>query len=305
LKIKVINGILLIDLLTILLVCSIAFSYSNVIRYILVLPFLLFFPGYMAVAAVKVGNENARWDWLEVLAYSLLQSLAICGLVGLALNFTPWGIRLTPVVGAISGIILVLSFVALARRMRAFGRINYFPLIAIPLPAAGKTRADKVSFVVMLVVAIPVLALLGWVMAGPKEGQKFTEFYMLDAAGGNNTYPTAFRLQNGAVAGVTLGQSGEVAASQAVLLINVVNHEYRTMDYSVSLTFDGQPATFEYQGEKTSQIADISLAQDEKKEFSIGIAPEHSGDTQKVQLLLYKQGDSQPYMELHFWVDVK
>jgi uncharacterized membrane protein len=57
---------------------------------------VLFLPGYLATSALfpRTGDLSGP----ERLALSLGLSLAIVPLVGLALNFTPWGIRLEPIV---------------------------------------------------------------------------------------------------------------------------------------------------------------------------------------------------------------
>ena len=55
-KIRVFNWILIVDILTILLILAIAFVPSSFLRIILGLPFLLFFPGYVLIEAILVGE---------------------------------------------------------------------------------------------------------------------------------------------------------------------------------------------------------------------------------------------------------
>ena len=115
-RIKILNGILIIDILSILLILSIAFIPSTVVRVILGLPFLLFFPGYVLVAALFVKKEGR--DNLETVALSCVMSIAVVALIGFGLNYTPWGIRLEPVLYSIAGFIIVMSAVALTRQAR-------------------------------------------------------------------------------------------------------------------------------------------------------------------------------------------
>jgi len=52
----------------------------------------------------------------------------------------------------------------------------------------------------------------------PKQGEKFTEFYILGPGGKAEDYPTALKA----------GETGTVT-------IGVVNHEYRDMDYTLDV----------------------------------------------------------------------
>ena len=94
LKITVKSELLPLVLLAILLIVTIIISLSdsNILRIILGLPLVLFFPGYTLMAALfprrgRIGN-------IERLALGFGLSLAIVPIMGLILNFTEWGIRL-------------------------------------------------------------------------------------------------------------------------------------------------------------------------------------------------------------------
>lgn len=75
------------------------------LRYVLGTLFVLFLPGY-AVVELLYPEEKSLTP-LERTALSIGLSLAIVPLVGLLLNYSPWGIRLTPIVSSLS--ILVVS----------------------------------------------------------------------------------------------------------------------------------------------------------------------------------------------------
>jgi hypothetical protein len=71
-------------------------------RNVLGIIFILVLPGYSFIKALfpttvpfKTSSENL--DNIERLALSIGMSLALVPIVGLILNYTPWGIRLTPV----------------------------------------------------------------------------------------------------------------------------------------------------------------------------------------------------------------
>lgn len=51
-KLKVLNWLLIIDILTVLLILAIILIPSSIVRIVIGLPFLLFFPGYALVSAL-------------------------------------------------------------------------------------------------------------------------------------------------------------------------------------------------------------------------------------------------------------
>ncbi|MEM3616108.1 MAG: DUF1616 domain-containing protein, partial [Candidatus Methanomethylicia archaeon] len=53
---------------------------------------------------------------LERLALSIGLSLALVPLVGLVLNYTPWGIRLTPIIISLTLLTLILMFLSSWRK---------------------------------------------------------------------------------------------------------------------------------------------------------------------------------------------
>ena len=110
----------LIDIVTILLIVVIAFFPSTIARVILGLPFLLFFPGYNLMAALfpKKGSLSG----VERVALSFGISIAVVPLIGLILNYTPWGIRLHPILISLAVFILATSGVAWYRRKACSGR---------------------------------------------------------------------------------------------------------------------------------------------------------------------------------------
>ena len=89
------------------------------IRILLGLPLVLFLPGYSLIAALF--PRKADLDGLERTALSFGLSIAVVPLLGLALNYTPFGIRLSPVLVVLSVFTIVLAAVAYVRR--AFWRV--------------------------------------------------------------------------------------------------------------------------------------------------------------------------------------
>jgi len=80
--------------------------------------FVLYFPGY-AFVEVLYPEKNGLSS-LERLVLSIGLSLALTPLLGLVLNYTPWGIRLNPVLTGPSLLTLSLATAALARKFSGF-----------------------------------------------------------------------------------------------------------------------------------------------------------------------------------------
>ena len=55
---------------------------------------------------------------LERIALSFAMSIAVVPLLGLILNYTPWGIRLEPILYSVASFILITSIIAWLRQKR-------------------------------------------------------------------------------------------------------------------------------------------------------------------------------------------
>jgi hypothetical protein len=87
-----------------------------VLRWILGSVFVLFIPGYVTVEALF--PKSRELDGIERFALSIGLSLAMVPLIGVLLNYTPWGIRLTPIVISLAIFTVGLSLAALERNFR-------------------------------------------------------------------------------------------------------------------------------------------------------------------------------------------
>lgn len=87
------------------------FTYA---RYVLGSLFVLYLPGATLIELLYPRREDL--SQLERLALSIGLSLALVPLVGLILNYTPWGIRLNPIITSLTILTLSLSLGAVARK---------------------------------------------------------------------------------------------------------------------------------------------------------------------------------------------
>jgi len=94
------------------------------IRYVLGAVFVLWLPGYTFIKAlfpthVPIKTSSEDLDIIERIALSIGMSLALVPIVGLLLNYTPWGIRLTPIVLSLLALTVAFATVALVREKQA------------------------------------------------------------------------------------------------------------------------------------------------------------------------------------------
>ncbi len=89
-------------------------------RNVLGAVFVLWLPGYAFIKALfpaepPVHFSQKNLDTIERIALSLGMSLALVPIIGLLLNYTPWGIRLEPVTLSLLAFTLIMATAALIR----------------------------------------------------------------------------------------------------------------------------------------------------------------------------------------------
>lgn len=209
---------------------------ESYLRVLFALPFILFLPGYTLIAALFPGKEEI--DGIERLALSFGLSIAVAPLIGLVLNYTPWGIRLEPITVSLVLFTTVMTVIAHYRRFL----LPVEQRFSVPfreaargvwdeLFAPGSSTLDRALSVLLVISIIAAVATTVFVIVVPKEGEKFTEFYILGEKGMAADYPTRF----------TAGQ-------EQSLIIGIGNHEYRNVSYTVEVfqlnqTFDTETNT--------------------------------------------------------------
>lgn len=274
--IRVRNELLIINALVVLSVGIIIIFPLDVLRIILGLPLIIFFPGYMLMAGLFPGKKAI--DSLERIALSIVLSIAIVALIGLALNFTPWGITLEPMLYSTAAFIFITSAVARARRKRLEETERFGILFQLRLPGWGGSARDKVAYMVLVLAILGAVGMLGYVLATPKVGVEFTEFYVLGPEGETEDYPKEVVV--GEVVRVTLG---------------IINHEGEPVTYRVEISIDG---------EESNEVAPVMLNDEEGWEGIATFTPDRTGDNQKVEFILYKDGEIKPSLKLRLWIDV-
>jgi uncharacterized membrane protein len=276
------SDIILIVALTLLSVAFIIIPPLNksFIRTILGILLVLFIPGYSLIAALF-----PRWgdlDGIERGALSFGLSIAVTPLIGLALNYTPWGIRLDPILISLTIFTMAMCLIAYFRRRMLPDEEKYFvPLGEFSKQIKGsfesESRTEKILSIILIISIILAISTTVYIIVKPKQGEKFTEFYILGPGGKASDYPTS----------LTNGQKGEV-------IMGVVNHEYATTDYKILVKVKNY----------TLHNQTLTLKNGEKKEIPFNFTAGNSGN-KKMQFLLYKLPDQKTaYRSLHLWLNI-
>ena len=102
--------------ITMLIVFAVNTSSLLYVRYVLGGVFVLFLPGFLLISALYA--RSGEMDELEKTALSIGLSIAIVPLVALVLNYTPWGIRLEPIMVSLALFAEIMAGVCVFRRFR-------------------------------------------------------------------------------------------------------------------------------------------------------------------------------------------
>ncbi len=277
------RDIQIIILFVILTFISVTFYPLNAtpIRTILGTLMVLFIPGYALIAALFPKKNDI--DGIERLALSFGLNIAVVPLIGLGLNFTPFGIRLVPVLLSISLFTLIMCLIAYFRRLELPESERFtVPFSEFYSSTKGimdtKSRIDKVLTIILIFSIIASIFTLIYVVVTPKQGEKFTEFYILGDNGKAEGYPTRML-------------SGENSS----IIVGIVNHEYDTTNYTLKLVLKND----------TLNTLPVQLMNNSTWEERVVFTPTEKGDALELQFLLFKEENfTSPYRDLHLWVNV-
>ncbi|MDV2481175.1 DUF1616 domain-containing protein [Methanoculleus sp. Wushi-C6] len=281
---------------------------ESFLRILFGVAMVLFVPGYALIAALFPAKGDL--DGIERVALSFGLSIAVVPLIGLALNYTPWGIRLDPILASLTLFTLAMTGVAWYRRL-LLPAGDRFAVPARAMIASARAelydpaapRLDRALSVVLVVSIVAALGTTAYVIAVPKEGEHFTEFYILGPGGKAANYPTDF-----------------AAGSTQSLIIGVGNHEYREVPYTIEAfalnqTFDAATNTSTVHAAERLDRFVVTVPHNETRElpweFSVP-----STDYNRIQFVLYNEtvpGEelveqeriNASYRDLHLWVRVR
>ena len=320
------TDLLAIIVLTMTLVATVLIPVLNAtpLRTVLALAFMLFIPGYALVAALfpeKPGDESSEptpeeeslvpgnggsISHMERVALSFGTSVASVMIIGLVLNITPFGLRLSSVLTAVAGTTLGLTYIATYRRLR----VPEANRLVLPFGAWAQStvntfttydsRADALFSVVAVVALLIAVTTAGYAFAVPPQGDPFTEFYIVTEGDDEelvaDDYPTD----------LTVGEPES-------LVVGIGNHEHRNVRYSLvvelqEVAIEGDSTTVLERDELHRQ--QIIVGDGDSAHEEVSITPERDGDQLRLAFMLFKnEPPAEPtidnaYRQNHLWVNV-
>lgn len=300
---------ILIWLAIAVLTIYVPFINETFLRVIFTVPVILFIPGYVLIAALF--PEKTSIDGIERFALSVGLSIAVVPLIGLALNYTPWGIRLDPIVTALLIFTIIMIIVTFFRRASLTDEDRF----SVPfeklrpaleeelLPKPDAPKIDKILSYVLIAAIIIAVVTTVYVIAFPKDGEKFTEFFILGEEKMADDYPDRFN-----------------AGTEQFVWIGIKNHEYRDVNYTVetllmNAEWDNTTNSSVIHAAETLDRFTVPLADNssylETYNFTI-----QSKDYNRLEFLLYNEtvpdisATAQEkldasYRDLHLWITVR
>ena len=254
---------------------------DTLIRTILGLVLILFIPGYSLLSALFPKKSDI--SGIERIALSFGLSIAVTPLLGLILNYTPYGIRLTPILFILSTFTILMVTIALIRRTKVTNDEKFYVNFGFFIKSLKnifqkKSKMHNILIILLILSIILAISTAVFVVVKPKQGESFTEFYILGSNGQASDYPT----------NITVGQNASV-------IIGIVNHEYKTVNYNLVVTTNGNVMTSQ----------NITLSEGDKVEIPYKFSETKAGQ-KDVEFSLYKLPDNtNVYRSLHLFVNVR
>ncbi len=302
-----------IKLILLWLLCTCAVIYlpvlnSSVLRPIIALPMILFIPGYTLIAALFPDKNDI--DMIERVALSFGLSIAVVPLIGLGLNYTPWGIRLDPIV--VSLIIFTVAMICIAQYRRVVLPMEQrltipFHIVLTEIKneffPTNTSKVDRILSIILLIAIIGAIGTTIYVILVPKEGEKFSEFYILGEKKMAADYPDIL-----------------FTGTEYPMYIGVGNHEFRNVTYMietylVNMQFDEQTNTSTITSMDRQDQIPVFLIHNETTILPYNLTSSKTGYN-RIEFLLFNESIpsdtvtgfdriNASYRDLHLWVKTR
>jgi uncharacterized membrane protein len=275
------------------------------LRVFFALPIVLFIPGYVLITALFPNNEDI--DIIERIALSFGLSIAIVPLIGLGLNYTPFGIRLYPIVTSLTIFTIAMVLIAQYRRVSLPVENRFVPPLRVfandlmeEFFSKESSRTDRYLSIILLIAIVAALVTTVYVIVVPKEGEKFSEFYILGEKKMAADYPSR----------IFIGE-------EYPMYIGVGNHEYRNVTYTIetfllNMTFNGITNSSTISRMSLINSTTLSLMHNETSIIEYNLSAPDTGYN-RVEFLLFNETlpdngidnldrINASYRDLHLWV---
>jgi uncharacterized membrane protein len=170
--------------------------------------------------------------------------------------------------------ITILSVIVVYRRRKLHEDSQF--LIKFGKLSKPKNKVDFVLTAIFIFVSILAIGAAYHVITYPKIDERFTEFYILDSAGGTNY---SYNLKSNL---------------PVTFMVGVVNHEYSPINYTVQMVLDGN----------VLNDKELILNHNEKWKENVTFTPGKSFDNAKLEFFLFREDNlTVPYRSLYMRVN--
>jgi uncharacterized membrane protein/WD40 repeat protein len=231
---------------------------------------VFFIPGYVFVATL-FPNRNISPQ--ERVTLSITFSIVLIVFIGFVLNLT-FGFRTTQIVLFTSLMILIFSINAALMRKR-YTRTEK---LNIPLTPNISIKSFNDMERVLLILFIISILITGAMLVYAKINtipEKFTVFYILGERDKAEAYTKSFYYED-----------------PQLITVGIENYEGEKTNYKLEVRLNNVFVKEE----------SFSLGKDEKLIKDVSFVPNHVGDRMKLEFLLYKNNNPNPYRSTHLWV---
>jgi uncharacterized membrane protein len=263
---------------------------------------LVFLPGYAIVAAVLPARPGAvdtgriGPGWPVRAALSFVGTVLVVALTGVGLSATV-GIRLAPVLAALTTVTVLGAVVAAARRSRLPERARANPLAGsvsvLPLSATA-TRLQAVAVVAGILALVGAVAFAG---AVPSADEGYTEAYLL--------------AENETGALVAADANTSFRAGQArPIHVAIENHEDTRQTYEVVTVAQRVAGNGSVVASERVDAFRVGVDSDQRATAERRFAPTLTGDRIRLRVLVYEDGAPETPrvanadLAMRLWVDV-
>jgi len=203
---------------SLLLLPLVFLNIEGVYRIVLGLPFIFFIPGYVTLCCLFPAKKIAGGlDNVERIAFSFGLSMAIIPIIGIFLYYSPFGLRIEPILLSLFFIIITIAILALIRWYQTPLKEGFTLSLTISLQKSN-TKLDRILNMILFIIIIITIITVVFVVLAPKKTEKLTEFYLLGPGGKTADYPK----------NLSIGENAKI-------IIGLINHEHKTINYTIEI----------------------------------------------------------------------
>ena len=218
-----------VDVLLCILCCCIIipiiyWNLNDILKIVIGLTSLIFIPGYLLLFVIFPTKKTDKGiDFTQRIALSFGISLIIVAITGIVLNYTVGKIKLE---NALISIFIFEISIGIISTYRWFKTIPDerlvlsidLNLLKLKNNFKTKNKVDKILIISLIISILITTILFIFVITTPIVNEKFTVFNILGSDGSTTNYPRNI-----------------TAEENSTIIIDVTNHEYQTINYTIEV----------------------------------------------------------------------